>query len=308
MNISEKLQKGQTIGIIGLSSSILDFKEIDQGVAYLEALGYKVCLAPNVKENDYYFPGSAEVRARELENFFVNPDIDVIMALRGGFGAIHILNLLDYQLIKENPKIFIGFSDLTVLLNTLYTCAHLITFQGPMLTSNFAKKDHSLITDHSLFSMISGESDLITDTFNVLVNNSSQQIVEGTLVGGNLISFNSLLGTVYEPDFTDKILFFEDIDEKTYAIDRALSQLLLTGKLNKVKAIIFGDFSDCERRNEWEQELYPLIKDRLQGLGIPVVSRVQSGHCSPMLTIPIGAEVKLDLDKKQLTIAKKILE
>ncbi len=308
MTIGKKLEKGQTIGIIGVSSSVSDLSTIDKGVQSLISLGYKVKLAPSIKNNHYNFPSDRETRAKELENAFLDPSIDAIMAMRGGFGAIHILDKIDYTIFQKNPKIFIGYSDLTTLQNALYKKAGLISFQGPMLTSNFAKDNHSSFCNDSLFGMISGEHKKIIDSFDILVRGNSPSIVEGTMIGGNLITFMTLMGTPYEPDFEDKILFFEDIGEQTYSIDRALSQLLLSDKLKTVKAFIFGDFSDCTRQNDTEQELYPLIRDRLESLNIPIISGIPAGHCIPMLTLPIGAKIKIDLDNTSLSLTQEVVQ
>ena len=306
MNKGKQLQKGDTIGIVALSSALIDLTEIDRGIQYLENLGFKVKLASNVKVNKFFFPDTAEVRAKELMSFFEDPTIDMIMALRGGYGAIQVLEFIDFEIIKANPKIFVGFSDLTSLQQVLFQKANLINFSGPMLTSNFSKQDHSLITDESLFSLIKGQNTTIINRFNILYNAHKTKI-EGRLLGGNLITFMSLMGTVYEPDLTDKILFFEDIEEKTYSIDRALTQLTLNKNFSKVKAIILGDFVDCVTRNEYEEELYPMIVNRLKKSNIPIINNIPAGHCSPNFTIPIGVKIEIDLQKQQIQLLESVV-
>ncbi len=295
--IGKKLSIGDTIGIVATSSTLLDTDKIDKGVKYLESLGYKVVLAPNLKDNVKFFSGSIKTRADELMRFFADPSIDMIMSLRGGFGAIQILDSIDFDVIKNNPKIFVGFSDLTSLLQALYQKANLVGFYGPMLSSNFGDDDHNVQTDEWLFPLLSGEKTVLCEDFNILANFSE---VEGTVLGGNLITFMTLMGTKYQPDFTDSILFFEDIDEKSYAIDRALTQLSLNENIHKVKAFVFGDFNNCPTRNEHEADLLEIIESRLAPLNIPIITGVPSGHCSPMMTLPIGGKIKITADSISL--------
>ncbi len=292
MNLGKKLSKGNTIGVVATSTTLLDIKRIDKGVKYLESLGYKVILAPNVKDNVNFFSGSEKTRAEELVKFFENPDIDMIMALRGGFGAIQILDYIDFEVIKNNPKIFVGFSDLTSLLQVLYQKADLVGFYGPMLSSNFGDSDHTKQTDEWLFPLLSGDKTVLYKEFDIVSAVEFDEVC-GTVLGGNLITFMSLMGTKYQPDLKDSILFFEDIDEKSYSIDRALTQLILNEQIHQVKAFVFGDFNNCPTRNEYELEVIDIIKNKLAPLNIPIITNVPSGHCMPMMTMPIGSHIKI---------------
>ncbi len=303
--IGKKLSKGDTIGVIAMSSTLFEVEKIDIGVKHLESLGYNVVLAPNLKDNVKYFSGSVETRVSELMRFFADPSIDMIMALRGGFGAIQILDLIDYDVIKNNPKIFVGFSDLTSFLQALHKKTGLVGFYGPMLTSNFGDPDHDIQTDEWLVSLLSGEKTVLCEEFDI-VSSVDFNEVEGTILGGNLITFMSLMGTKYQPDLKDSILFFEDIGEKSYAIDRALSQLLLNEKIGQVKAFVFGDFNDCPTRNEHEEELFDLIKNKLSPLNIPVITGVPSGHCHPMMTLPIGSSIKIT--PNSISLAEQVVQ
>ncbi|MGL4676136.1 MAG: S66 peptidase family protein [Brevinema sp.] len=306
MQIGKKIVPGATIGITAVSSSLLDLDKIKIGAEYLKSLGYKVKLAPNIERNDFFFPGSPQVRAEELMKLFLDPDVDMIMALRGGFGAIQILDLLDYDIIKKNPKVFVGFSDLTSLQMALYQRADLITFYGPMLSSNFADPQHSKITDQSLFSLVSGENKTLSSKFDILVDPVNQ--VEGRVLGGNFITFMSLMGTKFQPDLKNSILFFEEIDEKTYALDRAISQLLLNEQFSQVKAFIFGDFNNCTTRNQYEEDLNTLIVNRLKKLNVPIISGLPCGHCHPMITFPLGSEVCIDLSLGTIQTVDRLVQ
>ncbi len=302
----KKLKKGDTIGVIAISTPTLDESLIDKGLKYIEDLGYKVVCADNIRSNENYFSGSVKTRANTLMKFFQDESIDAIIALKGGFGAIQVLELLDFDVIKKNPKIFVGYSDLTALQAPLYSISGLVNFQGPMIVSNFANEKLTDLTVNSLFSMLDGTNDVIADDLEVLY--APVDSVEGTMVGGNLATFVTLFGTKFHPDIKDKILYFEDVDEKTYSIDRMLSQLLLHKDINSVKAFVFGTFEDVERRNDHELQLNDLFVERLQSLGVPIVCGVQSGHCHPMLTVPIGADVSLDIKNGVLKLAKPVVQ
>ncbi|MGL4563496.1 MAG: S66 peptidase family protein [Brevinema sp.] len=307
MLIGKKISKGSCIGIVALSSSQLDLEMISQGSKYLEKLGYKVILPPQIYQNTHFFPGTPKERASALNDLFLNPDVDMIMALRGGFGGIQILPYIDYDLIKKNPKVFVGYSDLTSVQNVLFQKTNLVSFHGPMLTSNFAQQHHTKSTDESLFSLLSGMRIKLATDIHILSNPQSTQKIQGTLLGGNLITFMTLMGTGYQPNLQGSILFFEDIDEKTYSIDRALTQLLLTPQISEVKAFVFGDFNHCLRRNTYELELFELIKERLEPLGIPIITDIPSGHCSPMMTFPIGAKIEIDLEAHHIRVLNEVV-
>ncbi|MGL4394667.1 MAG: S66 peptidase family protein [Brevinema sp.] len=305
--LGNKITSKATIGIVALSSSHLDPAQIEKGKKYLENFGHKVIIHPYATLNTHFFPGTIAERAQQLTDMFSDPEIDMIMCLKGGYGSIQILSSINYDIIKKNPKVFVGFSDLTSVLNTFAERLGLICFQGPMLVSNFGQDSHSLQTDKSFFSIISGERQILAEEFEILCQ-GKEPVVSGTMLGGNLITFMCLMGTEFEPNLKDSILFFEDIDEKTYSIDRALTQLINHKDINKVKAIVFGNFNDCITRNEHELPLPDLFNDRLAHLNIPIITGVPSGHCHPMDTMPIGAKVKLDLTQKTLSLEEKVVK
>lgn len=306
--IPKKLSPNSTIGIVALSSSLLELEKIKIGSEYLEKLGYNIVLPKQIYQNIHFFPGTAQERGKALTDLFNDDSIDMIMALKGGFGGLQALPHIDYKIIKKNPKIFVGFSDVTSVQNAIYKETNLICFQGPMLTSNFAEANNYLEeTSTSLFSLLNGERKELINNFNTLLNPKSSEKVTGTLLGGNFITFMTLMGTKYQPDLKNSILFFEDIDEKTYSIDRALSQLLLNDQIKEVKAFIFGDFNDCNRRNSYELDLDDLIKERLGHLKIPIVMGVRSGHCSPMISLPIGAEISINFDLNNITLIDQVV-
>ncbi|MGL4366689.1 MAG: S66 peptidase family protein [Brevinemataceae bacterium] len=304
MSLFKKLDKGDTIGIIALSSAAPSRELINIGVSKLESLGFKVDVAPNCFSNYHNYCGTDQERISYLESYFSNPKIKALIALRGGYGSIRILSQINYDIIKNNPKIFVGFSDLTSFQTAMYVKTGLPSFQGPMLTTNFANSPSQTTLD-SFFNMLANPDHLtITNQFNVI----NEGTTEGILIGGNLITFMTLVGTNYMVDFSDKILYFEDINEYTYSIDRALSHLMLLSGIEKIKGIVFGSFTDCKTRNTSESTLIEIFTEKTKHLDIPIVYGVQAGHSFPTLTIPIGAQVVLNTQQKILNLTKRIIK
>lgn len=322
-----KLQKGDTIGIVALSNAITDFKEMFKGIMYLHRLGFNIKVAHNVYENEYYFAGSAEERARQLEQFFADPEIKAIMPVRGGYGAIHVLDLIDYDIIKKNPKIFIGYSDLTSLEWALYKHANLATFHGPMVIS-FTKEEDPRETAESMLSILCEDRQEIAKGFHILYPNCMPQssedhhvsqstektellepipdAVEGILVGGNLATFISIMGTSYEIDLNGKILFIEEVNERVMSVDRMLMQMKLASKFDGVKAIVFGYMTSIGQRDPSEHTVYPMIKETLQSLNIPIITGIPSGHSTPMHTLPMGAKVRIDFHEQTIVLVDSL--
>ena len=298
----KKIKKGDTIGIVAPAGNA-EKKNILKATKILKELGYNVVLSKNIFDSWFSFAGKDKNRISEINDFFGNPNIDVILCLRGGYGSIRIIEELDIELIKENPKIFIGYSDISTLHTKLNKEAELITFHGPMLTSNFLDMDE--FTLNSFFNMIGDPTiNTIENPLPMKVLNSGK--AKGRMVGGNLITLMGDMGTPNELNLENNILFIEEIGEPTYKIDRALSQLLNSKKLNKVNGIILGDFNDCKPKEKTDISLLELFKERFLSLNVPVLYGLKSGHCKPMVTIPLGVEVELNCNSQLPTI--KILE
>ena len=288
----KKLKKGDTIGIVAPANSASK-EEILMGKKKIEELGYKVVLSENIFNVWYSFAGKDGDRISDINNFFADPNIDAIICLRGGYGSIRMIEKLDVEVVKKNPKIFVGYSDITTLHGKLNREAKLITFHGPMVVSNYLDMDK--FTLQSFLQMVENtEGGIIENPVPLKKMNGGVAI--GEVVGGNLITFMGDMGTPNQLDLEDKILFIEEIGESTYKIDRALTQLLNSGELNKINGIILGDFNNCEKAGETDIALLELFKDRLVGLDIPIIYNFKSGHCKPMVTLPLGAKIKLDCD------------
>jgi muramoyltetrapeptide carboxypeptidase len=231
---------------------------------------------------------------------FSNKKVKAIFCLRGGYGASRLLDKIDYQLIRSNPKIFVGFSDITALHVAFLQKSKLITFAGPMVISNFAKT-LSHYTEQYFWHSITSNKKLgkIIWSANEKPWSISTGKATGTILGGNLAVFNSLLGTVYLPNLKDKILFVEDVNESPYKIDRMLNQLKLNKVFKKVKGIILGSFVDCveQDRSKKTLTLKEIFLDYFSELRIPVISGFPHGHVKDLITIPIGINIKMNASK-----------
>ena len=288
----KKLEKGDTIGLIGLANSVSKDK-ILKTKEKIEKLGYKVKLGKHIFESWYSFAGKDENRLFDLNNFFEDVEVDAILCIRGGYGSIRIVEGLNFEMIKRNPKIFVGYSDITTIHSALNERCNLITFHGPMGASNFLDIDE--------FTLKSFLESVTTTSPMEIINPIPLKALtlgkaKGKVIGGNLITFMGDMGTPNELNFKDKILFIEEISEPTYKIDRALTQLLNSGKLKELKGIILGDFNNCIQSAECDMPLMETLKDRLEGLEIPIIYNFKSGHCKPMVTLPLGIEVEIDCD------------
>jgi muramoyltetrapeptide carboxypeptidase len=289
----KRLKKGDTIGIAapansGSKDKILRSKKI------LENLGYKVKLGKHIFDTWHSFAGTDKSRITDINNFFRDPEIDAIMCLRGGYGSIRIAGDLDIEMIRKNPKVFIGYSDITTLHSALNQKAGLVTFHGPMAVSNFLDIDK--FTLDSFKESVEGirPREIINP---IELKSMAGGKAVGVVAGGNLITLMGDMGTPNELEFKGKILFIEEIREPTYKIDRALTQLLNSGKLGQLNGIILGDFNNCIPASEYDMSLMDILEDRLKDLGIPIIYNFKSGHCKPMATLPLGIEVEIDCDR-----------
>jgi len=287
------LKKGNTIGIVAPANS--DSKDkILRSKDKLENLGYKVKLGKHIFDTWHSFAGTDKNRVSDINNFFEDPEIDAIMCLRGGYGSIRIVKDLDIEMIKKNPKIFIGYSDITTIHSALNQKAGLITFHGPMASSNFFNIEKFTL-DSFIESMENNEPREIKNP--VELKSMTGGKAAGIVIGGNLTTLMGDIRTPNELNFKEKILFIEEIREPTYKIDRILTQLLNSGKLSQLNGIILGDFNRCIPASEYDMSLMDLFEDRLKNLGIPIIYNFKSGHCKPMVTLPLGIELEIDGDR-----------
>jgi muramoyltetrapeptide carboxypeptidase len=296
----EKLKRNNLIGIISPASSPEDLSLIEKGIKYIEGSGYRTLVGKNVGKYRGYLAGSDDERVSDIHQMFSNKKVKAIFCIRGGYGASRLLDKIDYKLIRNNPKIFVGFSDITALHMAFLHKSRLITFAGPMVASNFAK-DLSHYTEEYFWQTITSNKKpgKIIWAANEKPESITPGKTNGKMIGGNLAVFNSLLGTNFLPNLKDKILFIEDVNEYPYKIDRMLNQLKLNKVFRKVKGIILGSFVDCVEQDQNKNTLTieEIFKDYFHELKIPVISGFPHGHVKDLVTIPIGINVKMNTYK-----------
>ena len=297
---SKRLLKGDVIGIISPASAVDDERLIQSGIKYLEGLGYRTKLGKNVGKVRGYLAGTDEERVEDIHQMFSDQKVKAIFCLRGGYGAFRLLDKIDYKLIQDNPKIFVGYSEITSLQMAFLKKSNLISFAGPMVVSNFSN-EISNYTEENFWRMITFTKKLGKVKLPELDNLQSLNlgIAAGRLIGGNLAVFASLLGTKYLPDLNNKILFLEDISELPYKIDRMLNQLRLSNVFNKIRGIILGSFSDCIEPDSNKKTLTidEVWSDYFRGIDCPVIHSFPHGHIKDILTLPIGTRIKLNATK-----------
>ncbi len=296
----KKLNRGDLIGIISPASSTNDSTDIENGVGYIESLGYRTLLAKNVGKIRGYLAGTDEERVEDLHQMFGNKKVKAIFCLRGGYGAFRLLDKIDYKLIQNNPKIFVGFSEITALQMAFLKKASLITFAGPMVASNFSNEISSYTRDN-FWRMITNCDIPIRIELNENQNLSGTKTNEsiGRLVGGNLSVFTALMGTNYLPDLKNKILFLEEIDEPPYKIDRMINQLRLNKVFKKLNGIILGSFKDCVEPDKKKNTLTfeEVWSDYFSKMKIPVIHSFPHGHINDIVTFSFGSKVKINPNK-----------
>ena len=306
------LAVGQTIGLIAPASPSRDDDDVRMAVEVLTSLGFQVKESANLYRRHGYLAGSDAERAADLNAMFADETVDAIFALHGGYGASRLLSLLDYECIRHNPKVLLGYSDITALLNGIFTQAGLITFHGRVAASNFT--DYTLAEFKKVLMAASAGTGIgaappfatqpgRVDRENRLVP-LAPGYAEGQLIGGNLTLLSHLIGTPYAPDFSGKILFLEDVGESVYRIDRMLTQLLLAGKLQQVAGIVLGKFTDCKPiySSGSSLSLSEVLIERCTNLGVPVLRGLMIGHIEDQTVVPVGCRAALNVDEGTLTL------
>jgi muramoyltetrapeptide carboxypeptidase len=297
------LRPGDRIGLVAPASNVKR-AELEAGCEALRRAGYEPFYLDSILDHDLYFAGSIPRRIREMEEMFARDDIRAILCARGGYGANYLLNQLDLSKIKSDPKIFIGYSDITSLLTHFLDNAGLVTFHGPM-----AAKDWPHENGVDLASWESALSQ--TAAWEVKLNHGVIALAdgeaEGTLYGGCLSLLVASLGTPYEIKTAGTVLFVEDIAAKPYQVDRMLMQLKLGGHLKNVRGIVFGEMVDCLQSANQDYTLPEVITRIVGDLNVPVAYGVTSGHVSSgNITLPFGVRSALSVENGKVRL--RILE
>ena len=280
--------------------------ELDAELAeqWVRNRGYTLRIFPGVFERDGYLAGSDDTRLNDLHAAFADPDIDAIFCLRGGYGTPRLLDRLDFDLLRANPKPFVGYSDLTAVHLAISRYAGFVTFHGPMFNIDLLGGKQQP-TESALFSMLRGDlgvGSVLAHPVAYPLTTIAPGIACGRLLGGNLSMIAAVMGTPFEIDAEGIILLIEDVNEPIYRIDRLLTHLRLAGKLAQVAGVLVGDVAGVDKA-----ALERLLKQTFEPLCIPVLAGWRSGHCDPNLTLPMGALVRLDAGEQRVVLEQDVV-
>jgi len=296
----EALVSGDTVEVIAPSSPF-EWENFNKGVLWLKKMGFRVNYDKTIFEKIRYLAGTHQTRAESINRAFADPKVKAILCARGGYGAIGTLPFLDLETIRKNPKIFLGCSDVSVILNYITFKTGLITFHGPMVASlRFTQGPTKLTEEFFIKALISKEliGEIKCSELKVLKKGNG----EGKLIGGCLSLLVTTLGTPYEIDSKDKILFLEDIGEQPYRIERMLTHLKMAGKLQGIRGIIFGNMEGCQPKDDQSFSLEDVILDVLAEIDVPILFGFPSGHSHDNLTIPFGVSARINGEEGKFLI------
>ncbi|SFF11412.1 S66 peptidase family protein [Thermoflexibacter ruber] len=308
------LQEGDTVGLISPAGAIYESLPFQLATEALEAMGLKVKPSRFLKARYGHLAGTDKERASEINEFFADDTVKAIIAIRGGSGCARILDLLDYNLIKKTPKIIAGYSDITALLLAIYSQTDLVTFHAPVASSTW----NSFSYGHFKKILFEKESPLLQNPErkgdNLVQTEDRIQTIrsgkaKGILVGGNLSVLTGIVGSRYLPNWKNKILFLEEVNEEPYRVDRMFSQLKLAGILQEVSGVVFGKCTNCKPSGGYGSlTVDEILHDYLYPLDIPAFQGTMIGHIANQFTIPIGIEAEIDTDKGTIQLLHSAVE
>jgi muramoyltetrapeptide carboxypeptidase len=305
-----KLSPGDTVGMILPATLEFTPSMIDVGIEQLEAIGFKVKLGAHARDRYGSFAGTDQNRAADVNAMFADPEVKGIICYAGGWGTPRLLPLLDFPMIARNPKVLVGYSDITALLNAIRQETGLVTFHGPIAGSNL--RPYSL--DHLRRAVMSTgplgllenppkeDDELVPRTFRFRKIRGGR--ARGRLVGGNLTLVSALQGTPWQIDTRGAIVLLEDVHEAPYRVDRMLTQIAQGGAFEHAAAVVFGYCTECNADGPASFSIEEILDDHLGSLGIPVLTGLAFGHLPQMLTLPLGLEADLDVDAGTISIGE----
>ena len=298
----QKLKKGDTIGIISPSGSVRYLEKFEKAEEYFYKQGFKTKIFTSAKNQNDYLAGTDKERLKDFEAAFLDEEVNAILTSRGGYGAIKILNQINYDIIKNNPKIFCGYSDITAYHSAIYNKTGLITFHAPFALFDFGAEEIDSYTEENFFNNLSqnNTNNKLKNAFDYDCINSGN--VTGELIGGNLCTILSLIGSSFEPSWQNKILFIEDVNEPLYKIDRMLSQLKLIGVFDKIKGLLVGKFSSAD------EIFHEKVKELLKEFEIPCGYGFSATHELAKNTLPLNIEYNIDFKTGNVIITEEYLE
>jgi muramoyltetrapeptide carboxypeptidase len=296
------LRRGDVIGICSPASAPATDDALSRGIRYLEGLGYRIELGSNVSRKRGYLAGTDTQRADDVNDLFGNRSVKAIIAARGGYGSQRILPFLNYRLIRQHPKIFVGYSDITALQLALLARTGLVTFSGPMVASELSSGFRGTSEEWFWRCLTSTKRlpSLHARSAHSFKTNA-RGAGTGRLIGGNLTMIASSVGTPFFPGTSPSVLLLEEIDERPYRIDRMLRQIRLAGMLSNVKGVVLGAFVGCTPgRGKPSLTLQQIFGETFGDIGCPVVGGVRYGHVRNSLTMPLGIRVRVDGVKREV--------
>lgn len=300
----EKLNFGDCISIISPSSPTPK-KIIDESLKKICSLNFNYKIYSHLFDEKNYLAGEDKDRAKDFNDALCDKTSKGILFMRGGYGSMRILDLINFNLIKKNPKILMGFSDITPILNYVFKKFKIITFHSPMATSDL----ENIYSRNSLINSITIPKNnyYIENPEGTILKSFSyhKKKASGHIVGGNLSLICSTISTKYEIEFKNNLLFIEEVNEPPYKIDRMLTHLYLSGKIQKCNGIIFGQFTNCYEKDQ--SEIENLLLEKLSQFKKPCIYNLCSGHGEPRLTIPIGAKAQIDCNDSSIKILENVV-
>lgn len=294
-----RLRPGDKVGLVSPATAAFETEPTKIWIDALESLGFEVVLGDNYYDRHGYFAGEDAARASDINSFFAEPGIKMIFA-RGGWGAPRVLPLLDYDMIRANPKVLLGYSDATALITAVHVKTGLVTFHGPSPLNTFSSEHFRRVVMNGEHYTMSNPT-FITENTLVQTDNLIQTIrggkATGKILGGNLSLLTAVTGSEYLPDWEGSILFIEDVDEAVYRIDRMMTELSLSGVLKKIRGFVFGRCTECDPGSGFGSlTMEQMLAEHIVPLGIPAFSGSMIGHIDEQFTIPLGIDVEIDAD------------
>ncbi len=303
----KRLKKGDTVGVIAPSSGVSP-EDFEKALRNLEDLGLKTKVGKSARAINGFLAGADRERLDDLHRAFSDREVKAVWCVRGGYGASRFLPQINFNLIKKNPKIFIGYSDITALHTAIYQNTGLVTFHGPVAASNFSDYTKNHVAGVLMNPSAPYRIELSPDNVAKESNLFKTEVItpgkcRGVLLGGNLSLLAAVAGTPFALRNTNgKILFIEDVGEQPYRVDRMLTQLRQTVDMRRLAGIALGVFEDCNPKDGGSQSLIDVLKDRLGDLGIPVIYGLSFGHVRNQFTLPVGIKAELDTEDATLTL------
>lgn len=300
-----RLRSGDKVGLVSPATAAFETQPTKIWIDALESMGFEVVLGDNYYDRHGYFAGEDAARASDINSFFAEPSIKMIFA-RGGWGAPRVLPLLNYDMIRANPKVLLGYSDATALITAVHVKTGMVTFHGPSPLNTFSAEHFRRVVMNGEHYTMSNPT-FITENTLVQTENRIQTIrggkATGKILGGNLSLLTAVTGSEYLPDWEGSILFIEDVEEAVYRIDRMMTELSLSGVLKKIRGFVFGRCTECDPGSGFGSlTMEEMLAEHIAPLGIPAFSGSMIGHIDEQFTIPLGIDVEIDADAGSITM------